>query len=124
MINLNSFIIERLKISKDSKIKSINNYLVYANNMDWYNNFHDKYHDNYTNIIIGDDRQFEFFIVPRSEIIDITKNLKDKESKVWELPNDFKFTEQEIKKINDNVYLYKILDYFDKNFKIFYENNK
>ena len=124
MKKINVYINERLKLNNDSKIKKIYddsiNYLVYPDATDWLP-FEEDY--NYKKILLPNIIA-EVFIVPGSDILKITNELEERTSKVWILPDKFNIDEfkEDINKICKSIYDLKT--YLDKNYTVFYENNK
>lgn len=124
MKTIDNYLIERLKLNSDSKIKNIyddsTNYLVYADATDWLP-FEEDYH--YKNILLS-YILVEVFIVPGSDILKITNEFVERTSKVWILPDKFNIDEFK-KDINKNCKnIYDLKAYLDKNYTVFYENNK
>jgi hypothetical protein len=113
-------------LNSDSKVKKVKNiydestnYLVYPDATDWLP-FEEDY--NYKNILLSN--MTEVFIVPGSDILKIINEFVERTSKVWILPDKFNIDEFE-KDINkDYKYIYDLKEYLDKNYTVFYENNK
>lgn len=123
MKTINNYLIERLKLNKESKVKNMyndsTNYLVYPDATDWLP-FEEDY--NYKKILLSN--MAELFIVPGSDILKIMNEFVERTSKVWILPDKFNIDEFE-KDINkDYEYIYDLKEYLDKNYTVFYENNK
>lgn len=124
MKTINNYLIERLKLNKDTKIKKLyddsTNYLVYPNSGDWLP-FKEDY--SYKKILLS-NLSVEVFIVPGSNILKITNRFKDSASKVWILPNKFNINEFENDIDKDCKNFCDLIPYLDKNYTVFYENNK
>lgn len=126
MKTIDNYLIERLKLNSNSKVKKVTNiyddstnYLVYPDAIDWLP-FEEDY--NYKKILLSNI--VEVFIVPGSDILNITNEFIERTSKVWILPDKFNISEfkKDINKDWKNIYDLKA--YLDKKYTVFYENNK
>lgn len=124
MKTIDNYLIERLKLNKDSKVvknmyDDSTNYLVYPDATDWLP-FEEDY--NYEKILLS--KLIEVFIVPGSDILKITNEFEERTSRVWILPDKFNIDEfkKDINKYCKNFY--DLMAYLYKKYTVFYENNK